>query len=310
MSNARSGFLFVVLAVCGYSFLPVWLNGLLATGMPQTSIALWRFGIAALVLWIVSLMVQRPAAPAAPRQRVRMLAVGTLLSMAALTAFYGLPLIPAGTYVVIFYTYPAITALLGVFLGDRLTGWGWAALALTLVGIALTAPDFSSGLRGENFSGVMLALLNALLVAVYFVINARVLRGYNAPVHATAYFTSGAFLVLLVVGLFVGYSAPPTREAWFNLIMLVAVSTILPTFSLNIGIQRLGPARAAILGSFEPVLTASVAWVFLGQVMQPIQWVGGAVIIASVILLQTLGASRKPQPPAEPSPDAAVIVET
>jgi drug/metabolite transporter (DMT)-like permease len=32
--------------------------------------------------------------------------------------------------------------------------------------------------------------------------------------------------------------------------------------------------------------------VFLGQMMAPIQWLGGLIIVASVVLLQTLGSRR------------------
>ena len=66
---------------------------------------------------------------------------------------------------------------------------------------------------------------------------------------------------------------------------------MLPVFALNAGIQKLGATRAAIIATFEPVLTAVLALIFLGEVMLPIQWLGGAVIIASVILLQIRHAS-------------------
>jgi drug/metabolite transporter (DMT)-like permease len=216
--------------------------------------------------------------------------LGTLLSVAALTAFFGLQRISAGTYVVIFYTYPAMTAVLLLLLGERLSGWGWAALALTLVGVVLTVPDFSEGLAGGNLIGVLLALLNALIVAIYFILNSRLLKGRSALVRAAALTTTGALAALVVVGVATGARLPAAPEAWLYLVALAVVSTVLPIFTTNVGIQRLGPARAAILGSVEPLLTAFLALLLLGQTMAQIQWLGGLVIVASVILLQTLGA--------------------
>ncbi|MBE0616348.1 MAG: insulinase family protein, partial [Proteobacteria bacterium] len=42
----------------------------------------------------------------------------------------------------------------------------------------LTAPDFSAGFNGDNLPGILLALLDALVVAVYMVASSRLLRSY------------------------------------------------------------------------------------------------------------------------------------
>jgi hypothetical protein len=49
----------------------------------------------------------------------------------------------------------------------------WLALAFTTVGIALTVPDFGAGLTSEAWAGVLIAFLNAFLVAVYFIVNGQ-----------------------------------------------------------------------------------------------------------------------------------------
>ncbi|MFN8378374.1 MAG: DMT family transporter [Anaerolineae bacterium] len=291
------GLVAMLLAVSGYSFLPVFTAKLLDLGVQPADIALWRYVLTVPVFWVLAWFTARRSRaqgrlPAPPLPRVRLMLIGILLAVAALCAFFGLQRIPAGTYVVIFYTYPAFTALLSMVLGDRLSSWGWAALCLTLVGVVLTVPDFSEGLSGGNFIGVMIALINALVVAVYYILNARILKNNPALVRAAALTTTGALLSLMVVGLIMGARVPSQPEAWFYLIAMTFVSTVLPIFMINVALRRLGAARAAILGSVEPLLTALIAMVFLGQVMAPIQWAGGLVIVASVVMLQTLGSRR------------------
>jgi drug/metabolite transporter (DMT)-like permease len=294
---AQAGFLAMMVSVTGYSFLPVFTTRLLELGVEPVEIAVWRYALTVPIFWgIVFVLGRRARGRPVPETnrlpRVRLMLLGTLLSVAALTAFFGLQRIPAGTYVVIFYTYPAITAVLLLLLGERLSGWGWAALALTLVGVMLTVPDFSEGLAGGNLIGVLLALLNALIVAIYFILNSRLLKGRSALVRAAALTTTGALAALALVGIATGARLPAAPEAWLYLLGLALVSTVLPIFTTNVGIQRLGPARAAILGAVEPLLTAFLALLLLGQAMAPIQWLGGLVIVASVILLQTLGSRR------------------
>jgi drug/metabolite transporter (DMT)-like permease len=223
---------------------------------------------------------------------VRILLLGTLFSIASVCAFIGFGLIPAGTYVVIFYCYPAIVAIISMFLGERLSPWGWLALGLTIVGVALSSPDFSAGLSGDNLPGVIVALVNALIVAIYFVASGRLLRGHTALTQASAWACTGALIVLASGAILTGVRFPPDTGSLAALIGMAIVSTIMPVFALTVGIQKLGASRAAIVGSFEPLLTAIIAMIFLQQSMQPIQWVGGAVIVFSVILLQTLGNAR------------------
>jgi drug/metabolite transporter (DMT)-like permease len=290
-----AGLVTMLVAVLGYSFLPVFTGKLDELGVQPVEIGLWRYALTvpifwALVAWSSWRSRNAVATPPPPSGR-RLPLLGVLLAAAALCAFFGLQRIPAGTYVVIFYTYPAVTALLALALGDRLSGWGWAALGLTLAGVALTVPDFSEGLAGGNFVGVLFALSNAVIVAVYFTLNGRMLRG-QPLVRAAALTTTGALITLALIGLVLGAGLPQEPMAWAYLAGMALVSTVIPIFMINVSIRRLGAARAAIVGSIEPLLTALLAMVFLGQMMAPIQWLGGLIIVASVVLLQTLGSRR------------------
>lgn len=285
--NQRDGALLIVLCVVGYSFVPIFSKLLYPLGMEPLDIAFWRFAFTNIIFWGLVFVRQRRGAPppAKPLPRVGLLLLGMLFAGEALAAFIGFQYLPAATFSVLFYSYPAIVAILETFRGERLAPIAWLALALTLVGIALTAPDFSAGLTGNNFLGVAMALGDAFMVAIYFMITSRVLRGHTDLVRTSAWMVTGAFGLLIVVGLVHGLKPPPP-EAWLYLIGLAIVSTVVPTFALNAGIQRLGSTRAAIIATFEPAFTAVLAFVTLGETLQDIQLLGGAIIIASVILLQ------------------------
>jgi drug/metabolite transporter (DMT)-like permease len=288
--SQRDGVIAILFAVIGYSFLPVFAKTLLARGLEPLDLAVWRYGFAVPIFWLLSM--RQPVPATAKLSRVRVLATGSLLALAALAGFLGFQRLPAGTYVVLFYSYPAMVAVIALVLGERLPLQGWAALGLTLVGIALTAPDFSAGLAGDNLSGVVFAMLNALIVAVYFLVTSRLFRGYPNMARASAWTVTGSLVLLIALGVWRGVAVPNGTDAWMLLIAMALVSTVLPVFSLNVGIQKLGATRAAIVGTIEPLLTAVLALLFLGETMQPIQWFGGVCIIASVILLQARRPAR------------------
>ncbi len=303
----RDGMLLILASVTGYAMLPVFLKALQVAGLNSLDIATWRFGLAAPLFWLMVRALRTPAGDK-PLPRWRLMAMGALLAIAAVATFWGFERIPAGTYVVLFYTYPAIVAVLSALMGERLPAAGWGALVLTTIGIVLTVPDFGKGIGNDNLVGVLLALICAFIVAIYFILSGRVLKGHTALGAASAWTTTGALLFLLILiplraaqmpGDFwkhlgeIAFSMPLLAahhpqgiELWLRMLAIATVSTVLGGFFLTVGIQKVGAARASIIGTVEPILTLIFARIFLGEEMQPVQLIGGAFIVASVLVLQ------------------------
>lgn len=291
-SNQRKGDLFILLTAGGYSLVPLWVKTLQAAGLSSVDIATWRFILAVPLFW--ALVVARRNQDSAPSAgeiarrlpTLSLLGMGLLLAIAALTAFTGLERLPAGTFVVLFYTYPAMVAVFSALRGERLTGRSWLALGLTSIGIILATPDVSEGLKGDNLPGVLLAFLNAFEVAIYMLVSARLLKGHKATTQGSALAVTGALIGFLVLLPFRQMQIPQITSNWLNLIGLAGFSTVFTVFFLNAGIQKIGATRASILSTAEPLLTLVLSAIFLGEWMQPVQLLGGAFILASVILLQ------------------------
>ncbi len=288
--------IYILLAATGYSCLPIFTKTLLASGLDPIDLAAWRYVVAVPLFWLIAL--RRPVAPLEGRvPRLPVMVLGSLLALAAIAAFFGLQRTPAGTYVVIFYTYPTMVALISLFRGERLSSTGYGALLLTVVGIVLSTPGFETGFTADALPGLITALINALIVAVYFLWSNRLLRGLP-PLRAGAWTVTGTLVTLLILAPLGGISVPSSLDAWVNLVLLAVISTVLPVFSLNIGIQKLGATKASIVSSFEPILTSVLALIFLNESMQPIQWLGAMSIVASVVILQL-----RPQPATKTVPE-------
>jgi drug/metabolite transporter (DMT)-like permease len=52
------------------------------------------------------------------------------------------------------------------------------------------------------------------------------------------------------------------------------------------GIKRIQPTHASITATLEPISAGVIAGIFLGEVMLPLQIIGGLIVIVSIILLQ------------------------
>ena len=81
--------------------------------------------------------------------------------------------------------------------------------------------------------------------------------------------------------------APPLpAEAWLWLLLIAVVSTVVAVSAFFAGLRLVGPSEAAILSTFEPVVTVVLAYMVLGERLSPAQLAGGALVLAAVVLLQ------------------------
>jgi drug/metabolite transporter (DMT)-like permease len=298
LKSKNEGVLYILIGVTGYAFLPTLVKGILATGLDAIDIAIWRFLFATVAMWaLIGLRNRRQgtASGGGSVPRVKMLGMGLLLGVAALAAFFGLERIPASTYVLIFYCYPVMVAVFSKLIGAPVPARFWVSLPLVLIGLALTLPDLAGVFSGATDAlGILMALINALAVAVYYMASNRLMRGRSTFIESSAWTVTGA-LGLMVMLLALRGVQIPTGIGWFYLLALAVVSTIVPTFALMHGIQKLGAARASMVSMVEPVISLVLAFFLLGDRLLPLQVIGAVLIITSVILLQL--PARRPVAP-------------
>lgn len=293
---ARWGFLVAMIAATGYAFLPIFTRSLYSTSdLQPTDIAIWRYLFAVPVIWTLINLRHRPGKTTSRRTMPswsRLLLLGIIYAGAALTAFIGLELITASIYVVLFFTYPTMVALISTLLGVRLSTRAWGAVCLTLVGIFLTIPDFNT-LQGTSLTGILVALLNALIVAIYFIASSRIMQGIGSMGQGTAWIMTSTLLCMLCLLPFFGLTIPSDITTWLLLIGLAIFSTAMPLFMLNMGIQMIGAPKMAIITSIEPVMTMILALFLLNEQILSNQWLGVFAIVMAVLLLE-LKPRRKP----------------
>lgn len=288
MTTQQKGFLLILASAIGFAFLPTITRSIYAVsdGFLPTDIAFWRFTFATSVIWGV-LFLRRPSGTKRPTIAKRyILLLGTLYAISALLAFFGLEKIDASLFVVLFYTYPAMVAVLSLLMGVRLPFLAWVALGMTLAGIVLTVPDLSR-LTVDSTQGIVMALLNGFSVALYFIASGRLLHGVTDMLRSTAWTMGATWLVLASVAvLFFGVNLPPNLPTLLHILLLSIVGTVIPIFGINAGIQYIGATKASIISSVEPVIAMVLAMVLLGEKITPLQWFGAILIVMAVIVLE------------------------
>lgn len=307
-TRERAGLFYTLSSVVVYGLMPVLVRLIYdASDLSALQLSFWRFALAAPVLWAIALSSRPNHRPFSPRARAsftRTIFVGLFYGLSSVIAFTSLRYIPAPVFILLFYTFPIIVVSISRLLGERLPGIFWATLLMTLCGVALTAITELSGLEQMEegaMLGVLLALGSAFAVALYFIANQRILRGHGGVTRGLVWIITSAAATLFVVAQLTGegLGLDAMGKAWLLLLLFGVLGTSFSVYTLNLGIQRLGAARASVVATSEPIFTLVFAWALLGEWLKWPQFIGGALILASVTLLTwrqlRAGAARPTQ---------------
>lgn len=283
MSKRSLGFIAVMFTAVGYSFFSIFIKFAYQDGLRPTDVLFWRFALAAALIWITFPLWRKHISykGLTRRQFFDALQLGAMFSIPALMAVFALDRIPATTYALIMYTYPTTVALGALFLGERLARLAWIAILLALTGSILT---IGGQLAVSSVLDIVFPLVNMVSYAGYVLLSQFKAKGLHRMTLATITITT-TFVIVSPVVLINGLQFPSTLQGWLSVGGLSAFSTVLPITALLIGVSLVGAAVASVMATFEPVLTLTWAALLLGERIRGVQYVGGALIIASVVLL-------------------------
>ncbi|MDQ2674199.1 MAG: DMT family transporter [Chloroflexota bacterium] len=207
-----------------------------------------------------------------------------------LAAFIAFERITIALTLLVFYLYPAGVALASVlWFGERLDRIRWIALAVSLGGMVLVMAG-AGALGRIDPVGIGLAFV-AAMAQMFYVLAAR--HGFaNVPgPQAAATTMAGAAALYVLLGLVLGTAGAlgsplSGTDAITPVLLAGVIGAGVPTLAFITGIRRLGPSKAAIIATLEPVVGVGLAAWLLTEQPSPIQLVGGALILGAAVLLQ------------------------
>ena len=222
------------------------------------------------------------------------LGVGGALGIAVYSIFLNLGerTVNAGTASFLMSTTPAFTAAFGlVILGERLRGWGWIGMAISVTGIGILALS-GSGLRVNI--GALYVLLAALSTSVLFILQKPVMLRHG-PLAVTSWVIWTGTLPLLPFmrsGLIAATHA--SSEALAAQLFLGLGPAALAYVTWAYTMSRMPAAQAASFLYLVPPVATLVAFVWLGEIPSPIALFGGALALGGVLVVNTLGRPAQP----------------
>lgn len=211
---------------------------------------------------------------------------------------FGEQTVTAGAASLLIASGPVFTALMAaIFLGERLTAWGWTGIAVAFSGVAvITLGEGQGHLTFEP--GALLILVSAVVTAAYFIVSKPLLRRYR-PLEFTSYAIWLGTIPMLVFtpGLLQQLTVAPARST-----MAVVYLGVFPAaVAYVLWSHALAKLPASIVSSFlyvSPVLAIVIAWLWIAEIPTLLSLVGGAVALVGVTLVNTLGVRSHERRPA------------
>jgi drug/metabolite transporter (DMT)-like permease len=210
------------------------------------------------------------------------------LAMVHFTYFKAIDLTGVATAILLEYLAPVIVLVVSVvFLGERLTPALPAAVALSVTGCALMVGVVGGAGAAVSREGLGWGLAAAVFFAGYALMG-HYAAGRFAPWTLLTYGLGAATLFWLVV---LGGPMPVIRllsdvRALTAVVVLAVVNTVIPFGAFLTALHLIEPTRASIASTFEPVVAGLAAWFIFAERLTPLQLVGGALVIAAVVLSQ------------------------
>jgi drug/metabolite transporter (DMT)-like permease len=271
-----------------------------ASGLGTEQMLAFRFLLAAIGMVVIAVVIGQNPLRLGRNQLVTLFALGAIVYTGqSLTYFIALRSLPASLVVLIAYIYPSLVVVAGwLFLRRSVSLWHWVALTASFAGVAMLVGGAQFQLSWALVWPLVLAIASPTIYTGYILIGERVMSSVPA-VAASAVIMSGAALAFcLLAALNHEFALPRNVSGWAVAIGIALIPTMVAISLFMAGLPRVGAARAALLSTWEPVVTVLLAVLVLGDTLSVVQVIGGVLVILAVILVQAAHLWRPGLPSA------------
>ncbi|UTW54139.1 DMT family transporter [Kordiimonas sp. SCSIO 12610] len=198
--------------------------------------------------------------------------------LAGFLSFYSLHYISVQLERVILFSYPALVVLGTAILARKLPTLKMIVAAiLTYLGVFIIfGHEFLSG-GGNALSsgndvifGALMVGVSALVFAVSVLVSKNLIAAYGSAFYTGSVWTVSTIFIVLHTLIFYALTQGnsldiPSVDAFWILVALSMIGTVIPSFMISEAIARIGPERTAISGTVGPIATSMIAISFLGE---------------------------------------------
>mgnify|MGYP000894016716 FL=1 len=275
------GAIAIFISALVYATLPILTKVAYATGL-QPFYLLWlRYIFAFLFLMVILFFLKQKIVCFSPMVFIQ----GVFFILSGVFFFQCLQYLSAGLCSVIFFTYPVMVALLAlVFFKEKIGPRLFIGLVLAVSGIILVSGILGDSSVKISLKGIIYCILSSLTYTGHLLIGQKNLKSESSFVLTSTFAFIGIFFIAIFFGRSPGFLAPLTGTQLVISLLIAILNTVIPIVFLLYGISKIGASRGSLISNVEPALSIIMAYLILGEVMTPIQMIGSALVLISMVL--------------------------
>jgi len=287
----RLAFLCLLAGGCAIAFAPIFVR--LADTGPVAS-AFWRCALAVPLLWIWLFARARPDTPvetgvqpereSASKQTTWLLVLAGLFFAGDLGVWHwSIVWTSVANSTLLANLAPIFVTLAGWILWrQKVTRLFLLGMFLAIAGMfVLVGPNFAAG--GTKLAGDALGALTAVFYAGYFLTIKAARDAGASTARLMAWSTTITAIALLPVALASPQAfLPSSPRGWAVLVGLALVTQILGQGLIAYAFAHLPASLSSVSLLIQPVMAALFAWWLFNEPVGPLQFVGGAIVLAGI----------------------------
>ena len=274
----------VLASATGFGSLAILAKLGYAEGLGSEQALAFRFLLAAFGMVAIAFLVGQNPLRIERKRLILLLAMGAIGYCAqSLTYFIALRSLPASLVVLIAYIYPSLVVAAGwLFLHRAVSAMHLLALAASFVGLVMLV----GGAQFQIAWALVLAVASPVIYTAYILVGERVMGSVPALAASAVIITGAAVSFCILAAINHELALPLTVGGWAVVVGLAVFPTMLAISLFLAGLPRVGASRAALLSTWEPVVTVGLAVIVLGDRLSFVQVIGGMLVLLAVVVVQ------------------------
>ena len=143
-------------------------------------------------------------------------------------------------------------------------------------------------------AGLFWGLFSALTYALYIILPIKLIQKWGSILVIGVGMTISGFLAVPFTGL-IWASIPISFDIFLAFAGIILIGTVFAYTAFLKGASMIGPVKSSLLASIEPILAVFFAFMIMGDIFYPVDFLGMAMILlaVSIISLKDLMLEKK-----------------
>lgn len=301
-NNLLIGILFIVLGSSSYGMLSTFVKLSYKEGFTTPEVTVAQFAWGALIVSLMALFQKNKGSRANAQDIRKLMIAGIPLSLTSILYYLTVRYIDASVGVVLLMQSVWMGVIVEAVQKKKLPSIEKImAVVLVLFGTLLATKMIGSGNVDLDIRGIILGMITAMSFSWTLYSTSSVANHLDPIVRSKFMLYGGSIVVALfailtqfaphylglqLVGEDFIFNKAFNPSIFLSYGLFVAIfGTVIPPIMLNKGFPICGVGLGSILSSIELPVAMTIAYIFLGEIVNSLQWMGVLTIIGAIVLL-------------------------